>query len=148
MRIGMPIAILAAAFSLLCAAPAGAVVDVAGWELTDLSAAQIPITFRLAFDEQRIAWPRWDGGQTDVYVVDVATGTTTQITATPESEESVDLDGSRLVWLARTSEDLSAPVEVRLHDLETNETRVIGSGRVQLESGPLLVGDHVALGAV
>lgn len=136
--------VVAAAIILLFAGPAGAVVDVAGWHFTDLSALQIPITFQLAFDDQTIAWTKWDGNQTDVYVMDIATKNLTQITATPEAEDSVALDQDQLVWVTRTSQDFSVPGEVRLYDLSTHETRVIGQGRVQPETGLQIVGDHVA----
>lgn len=135
---------VAMAAILLFAGPAGAVVDVAGWHFTDLSASQIPITFHLAFDEHTIAWTKSDGNQSDVYLMDIATKNLTQVTATPEGEQSVALDQNRLVWVTRTSQDFTAPVEVRLYDLSTRETRVIGEGRVQSETGPQIVGDHVA----
>ncbi len=134
----------AAAAVLLFAGPAVAEIDVAGWHFTDLSTAQIPITFRLAFDDQRIAWTKGDGGQTDVYVKDIATGASTRITDTPESEDSVALDGDRLAWIARPTLDFAVPGEVRLHDLSTHETRVLGSGRVASETGLQILGDHVA----
>ena len=138
------IVLVAVASILLFAGPAPAVVDVAGWQFTDLSASQIPITFHLAFDENTIVWPKWDGNQSDVYLVDIATKSVTQITATPEAEDAVALEQNRLVWVTHTSHDFSVPGEVRLYDLVTHETRVIGSGRVQSETGPQIVGDHVA----
>ncbi len=138
------IVVFAAAAILLFAGPAGAAVDVAGWDFTDLSTSRIPVTFHLAFDENTIAWTKWDGNQTDVYLADMATKNLTQITATPEGEQSVALDQNRLVWVTPTSQDFSVPGEVRLYDLGTHETRVIGEGRVQPETGLQIVGDHVA----
>ena len=70
------------AVGALLASPgiAEAEIDVAGWQLKDLTADDIsvPITFDLAFDSERVTWVELVNGQPDVYLADIDTGAETQ----------------------------------------------------------------------
>ena len=105
-------AVVFAAFalsSLALAAPALAEIDVAGWHFQDLSSHHVPITFAAAFDSEKLAWVKYDGQQSDIYLLDFATGNETRVTDTPERESAVAMDGNRLVWVSREGDDFSKP---------------------------------------
>ena len=151
-RIRAPIAfvlflLLTGAALLLVPSPASASLDVAGWHFRDLGDLEIPITFDLAFDQDTIAWSASSAEQADIYVVDLATGASTQLTNTPEVETSVALDGDRVVFVSHeATSDYRDPGDLWLYDLATKERRLVAHARFYLGmgTGPWIVGDHIA----
>ena len=123
--------VIAAALLLLLAAPAGAAMDVAGWTFKDFTGLQIPPSFHYAFDEHRIAWAKGDGAQSDVYLLDFASGAIRQLTSTPDSEQPVALEGDRVVWIKRTNSGPPTSSELQLYDIVTGETRTVASGPIR-----------------
>lgn len=142
--IAITIVVAGLGFLLFGAGSARAVVDVAGWHFADLSSHQIPIGFAAAFDSERVAWIKYDVQQSDVFLLDMATGNETKITDTPASEANVALEGDRLAWVSRVSWDFNTPAELWFRDLGAGTTRLIAEGRIFPELGLQMVGDHIA----
>ena len=129
---------------LLFAGSAAATIDVAGWHSADLSSHQIPIGFEAAFDSERVAWVEYDAQQSDVLLLDLATGDETKVTNTPETESTVAVDGHRLAWVSWVSGDINPVAQLWFRDLDTGATRLLAEGRIADQPGLRIVGDHVA----
>jgi hypothetical protein len=136
--------VVAVAVILLWAGSAAATIDGAGWQFKDLSSHKVPITFEPAFDSARIAWTTHDTEQSDVHLLDIATGVETQVTDTPAVESNVALDGNRLAWVSRATWDPTTPAEMWLRNLDTGATLHFAAGRVADQPGLQLVSDHLA----
>jgi len=143
-RIAALTVVVALAVLLLFAGPAVATIDVAGWHFKDLSSHQIPIGFEAAFDSESVAWIKYDAQQSDVFLLDIATGNETKITDTPETESDVALDGDRLAWVSRVSWDINTLAQLWFRDWGTGTTRLVAEGRIFPELGLQIVGDHIA----
>src|SRR3990172_4687711 len=118
-RVTAAMVVTTVAAVLLLAGSGSAVMDVAGWHFQDLSSHQIPIGFGAAFDSEKVAWVRYDGQQSDVFLLDIDSSSETRVTNTPESESEGALDGDRLVGVSREGWEIDIPAEVWLRDLQT-----------------------------
>ena len=119
--------------------------DVAGWHQVELGVPGAALLDgRLAFDEDKAAWAQSTLGHDDVFVLDLHTGITKKVTDSREQVTAIALDGSRLVWVARDSSDLSDPATLMLYDLDTGKRSTVAEAPIPPGYMIQVVGDHIA----
>ncbi len=126
---------------------AQAEVDVAGWEFKDMSAhgISVPMTFDLAFDEERVAWVRVVDGRPDIYLTDLKSGAETQLTDSTAWKRVVALEGEQVAWIEYAGSDWLSDSTIWLKDLTSEEpARALVTAKVALDSRLVLAGDYLA----
>jgi len=94
-------------------------------------------------DANKIAWASSLGRNTDVYVHDLTTDVTEQITSDPYFQEHIEIDNNIIVWEDQRNNQENGNFDIYMYDLSTHQETQI-TNDISQQTAPALSGNRIA----